>query len=112
MEFELEDGQVFVTPNRATLDHWLRRLAPGSGNTFAILTMANGDYIQTACDDKRFIIECRRQDPLHHYSGINADGSTTFDIAAVVEAFVAFGWSHPDTPAFLNWQNIDAQVGL
>lgn len=112
MELECEDGQVFVKPNRATLDHWLRTLAPGTGNSFAILTMSNGDFIQTACESAQFVIECRRQEPLHHYRGLGLDGSALFDIASVVEAFVSFGWNHPDTPDFLHWQNIDTEVGL
>ncbi|MES2059207.1 MAG: hypothetical protein V4564_24920 [Pseudomonadota bacterium] len=112
MEFELEDGQIFVQPNHATLDHWLRMLAPGTANSFAILTLADGDFIQTAVEADAFVIECRTQNPQHHYRAVASGNITLFTVEQVVEAFVAFGYAIPNHPDFFTWANMDSEVGL
>ena len=113
MELELEDGQVFVSPNRATLEGWLQRLSPDGDNTFAILTASNGDFIQTACEGDAFVLEKRTQDPQHHYRGVRHEGKAAhFTAAETAVAFHAFAYENPPTPDFLLWQNIDEEVGL
>jgi hypothetical protein len=112
LDLELEDRQVFVRPNRATIDGWLRSLAVNGPNSFAALVQGCGDYIQTATRGTRFVIEQRTQQPLHHYRAIRtADSSDLFEIEEVVEAFEEYAFSI-NTPSSFTWELMDAEVGI
>ncbi len=124
MEFQLEDGTVFPSPNRATLEHWLATLAPGTANTFAVLdvygAVTGPEYIQVACEGDGFIIEKRQGDPPHHFRAVRkksgwqlfGGGGNTFSNGEAIKAVCAFAFDEPRTPHFIEWQNIDAEVGL
>jgi hypothetical protein len=111
MHLSLEDGTEFSWPNDTTLDHWLRTLSPGGPNSFAIFNFSEGDFIQTACEAGRYVLERRTVEPAHHYRGVRRDGSDLFDIEEVVIAFTSFTHEVADLP-FLVWHNIDHEVGL
>lgn len=111
MEFELEDGLVFPRPNAATLDAQLRILAPDSRNSFAILTLSDGDYMQTACEGDGYVIERQSQDPVHHFRAVRPAGGTLFTIDEVIAAFAAFAYE-PAHPLFLVWESMDDELGI
>jgi hypothetical protein len=126
MEFQLEDGTVFPSPNRATVEHWLQQLAPNTANTFAVLdiygAITGPEYIQVACDGSGFVIEKREGEPPHHYRAVREtsgwsllgrkSGDPIFSMDEAIEAVCAFGFGEVRTPNFIRWQNMDSEVGL
>ena len=126
MEFQLEDGTVFPSPNRATLEHWLKTLAPGTANTFAVLdiygAIAGPAFIQVACEGGGYVIEKREGNPPHHFRAFRkktgwkllgcGGGGRIFSNSEAIKAVCAFAFGEPITPDFIEWQNMDAEVGL
>lgn len=126
MEFQLEDGTVFPSPNLATLEHWLRTLAPETANTFAVLdnygAITGPEFIQIACSGDGFVIEKREGQPPHHYRAVRKKsgwklfgggaGAEIFSQDEAVEAVCAFAFGDPRTPHFVEWHNMDGEVGL
>jgi hypothetical protein len=131
MQLEIDSGIVAGPVDAAAFEQTLDRLAWDSDVTFAILTAIGGDFIQTAARERGFLLERRTSSPEHHFRALRTDVSAAepkkrpwwsifgrtedprrlFSREEVGAAFAGFAAGSPD-PAFLEWENIDAEMGL
>jgi hypothetical protein len=131
MRLELESGVLPGSVDVPAVEQALGQLAPDTDVTFAIFTADNGDFIQTACHEQGFLLERRTLSPEHHFRALRVDLPAAeprkrrwwsffteavdprmlFSRQEAVGAFSAFATGAAD-PTFLEWRDIDAEMGL